>query len=269
MSIGTFTLIRDEIMWIRSHILRVLPFMDQMVFFDSGSTDGTLETIKAIQAGDLNGSKIKLFENKREKDLKDDYVLLFDDCLHSLDTDLAVFLHPDMWISNPERILKVKDSEAIAMTADMDSYAGEPGGELYRIGHGRGEKWKNIFRLRNPDLGAHYFGWYGSSEEDIYFREITGEKHEHYGQDFGKYPYPVENSGIKILHFSDVRPLARRLGRMRTCLEHQGYSSEGIDRIASTHPRVTFKDGMGFKFIPAEYPKGFEMGPIPEEAVRA
>lgn len=259
MSIGTFILVREEILWIRSHIERVLPFVDEMVFFDGGSTDGTLEVIKEIQSGHLDGRKIKLFEDKREKDLKDDYVRLFDECLRSLSTDLAWFLHPDMWVSNPERIPEVAKSDAIALSTDIESFAGNPGGQLYCI-EGRGQKWKNIYRLRNPDLGAHYHGWYGAANEDVYFREITGGRHDHYGAEFGKYPYPVQDSGIKVMHFSDVRTRERRLGRMVTCLVHQGYDPETAKRIAEHHPRVTLDDGIGFKFIPVEYPDGFTLG---------
>ena len=68
------------------------------------------------------------------------------------------------------------------------------------------------------------------------------------------YPYEVVDSGLEVLHFSDVRPYARRLERMKTCLKNQGNNVA----LAESHPRVTLKPG-GFKYdtfnlVPAEYP---------------
>lgn len=256
MSIGTFTIIRNESPWIAAHILRVLPFVDEMVLFDGNSTDGTLETIKAIQKDNFLGWKIKLHENKDCADLKDDYVRVFNECLHSLSTDLAWFLHPDMYVINPEQILLVKGSPAVAMSTQMRSFGGEPDGQLYEMS-GRGTAWKNIYRLRSPELGAHYFGHYGAQNEDVYFRDITGSQHRHHGEDFARYPYQVAASGIEVLHFSDVRPYERRLGRMVSCLLNQGYHPDDVQKLSETHPRVSLISGEGFDFTASKYPKKF------------
>jgi glycosyltransferase involved in cell wall biosynthesis len=256
VSIGTFCLVKNESPWIGAHLLQILPYIDEVVLFDGGSTDGTLEIIKAIQRGNGDGKKIKLFEDKDPKDLQDDYVRLFDECMRSLSTDLAWFLHPDMFVVNPEKILAVRESRAISLTTKIRSFAGEPGGQLYEI-KGRGEAWKNIYRLRSPDLGAHYFGHYGAHNEDVYFRAITGDSHEHYGQDFQFYPYGVDESGLEVLHFSDVRPRARRVDRMVKCFKNNGYSEEVARARTEAHPRVTLKDGDGLKFVPSQYPQDF------------
>lgn len=256
MSIGSFTIIKNEANWVAPHILRVLPFIDEMVFFDGNSTDGTVEIIEEIRNYSEFGHKIRLVKNRDCADLKDDYVRLFNECLRTLTTDLAYFLHPDMWVVNPEQILIVKDSPAVALTTSMRSFGGEPGGDLYEI-HGRGTQWKNIYRLRNPDLGCHYFGHYGALEEDCYFSAITGDEHIHHGQQFEKYPYEVVKSGIEVLHFSDVRPLSRRVGRMRECLKNQGGTDVLINEIIEQHPRIILKDASGFAFTPARYPGEF------------
>ena len=212
MSIGTFTLVKGESFWIAAHILRVLPYVDQMVCFDGNSTDGTLEIIRAIKRDHDKDDKIRLVKDKDPKNLQDDYVRLFNECLRALDTDLAWFLHPDMYVVNPAQILKVKDSQAIALSTRMRSFGGDPGGQLLEIIEGRGPAWKNIYRLKNPDFGAHYHGHYGAADEDIYFSEITGKSHDHYGSEFGRYPYIVEDSGIEVLHFSDVRVIPSLAG---------------------------------------------------------
>lgn len=255
MSIGSFTLIRNEAPWIAAHLLSWLPRLSEMVFFDGNSTDGTLEIIKAIRDNEPDGHKIKLFEKKDPADLRDSYVGMFNECMWSLKTDLAWFLHPDMVLSQMPYSLDHLEG-CLAASVKMRSFAGEPGGSLYEI-KGRADAWKNIYRLRNPDIGAHYFGHYGSAEEDVYFRDITGNAHEHHGPDFNRYPYEVDSSGIEVLHFSDVRPYERRLGRMKTCLENQGMPKSQIHDKAVNHPRVTLKDGQGFRFEPSEWPAEF------------
>lgn len=255
MSIGSYTLILNEAEWIAPCILRVLPFIDEMVYYDGGSRDGTVEIIRAIQKEHKDGGKIKLFFNKTPKNLQDDYTKLSNECLHELSTDFAMFLHPDMFVSNPEQFMKCKDNAAFAMSCKMRSFAGDPGGQLYEI-KGRGEAWKNITRIRNPEMGAHYFGWYGAYNEDVYLSEITGEEHNIY-DDFTKYPYLIDDSGIEILHFSDVRPYKRRLERMRRCLLNQGRNPDTVDALAKSHPRVSLENGAGFVFTPTTYPEDF------------
>lgn len=246
-TIGSFTLIRNEVMWIKAHLLSWLPHLDQMVFFDGESDDGTVEVIRQISSNHPYGGKIVLLERKNPKNMTDDYQRVFNECLHTLTTDYAAFLHPDMLLEDPGGLRSLGDR--IAYSTGMRSFAGDPYGELLEIIEGRAETWKNIYRLRNPDLGLHYFGDYGSANEDCYFSEVTGEEHN-----ISNLPYEVGESGIKILHFSDVRPLSRRIDRMVKCLVNQGHPAEMASSMALTHPRVNFKDANGFRFVPAVYP---------------
>lgn len=252
MSIGTFMLIRDEHPWIAAHLLNVLPFIDEMVFLDGNSTDGTLEIIEHIRDNHEHGSKILLIKGQDPKNLQDDYVRLFNDALHKLNTDWAFFLHPDMWIADPSHLREVANMGGICLATRVTSFAGEPGGQLYEI-DGRGKYWKNIYRLNNPNLGAHYFGSYGETAEDVYFSSITGKEHCFY-DDFKNYPYPILQSGLEILHFSDVRPYERRHSRMMKCLENNRWPKDKALERAATHPRVTLKDDGQYRFIPREYP---------------
>lgn len=249
MSIGTFTLVRNEAQFIRGHLANVRDHLDRMVFFDGDSTDGTLQALRAA------GGNIEVVENQCPTDLCESYTAMFNKCIGRLNTDWGMFLHPDMWVENPEQFKVCGGFNGIAQSVRMISYAGRPGGPLYKIRTGRSERWKNIYRLRNPDLGAHYHGWYGAANEDVYFSEITGSEHEHYGEVFDAYPYPVLDSGLAVHHFSDVRTYERRLGRMVTCLKNQGHGDAEAARLAAIHPRVTLKDGDGFKFEECEDPR--------------
>lgn len=249
--IGSFTLIKNEAPWIGAHLEMWLPHLSEMVFFDGNSTDGTVEIILDVIHNHRHGYKVKLFTDKDPKNLQEDYVRLFDECLHSVESDLAFFLHPDML---PARVPANSNhmSGAIAASVAMRSFGGEPEVSLYEI-KGRCPDWKNIYRLRNPDLGAHYHGHYGHETEDVYFKAITGDKHI-LKEDLTKYPYPIVKSGIEVLHFSDVRPYERRIERMVKCLANNKWPEDDAKRHAADHPRVTFKSGGQFKFEPAEWP---------------
>jgi len=253
-SIGSFILIKNEAKWIGPHLASWLPHLDQMVFFDGNSTDGTLDIINSFKKT-KDGHKIKLVLDKDPKNLREDYVKLFDECLHSLDTDYAFFLHPDMICEDIGDIKNIGDS--ITYSTTMRSFAGEPDGDLLEI-TGRCDKWKNIYRLRNPDLGLHYHGFYGADNEDCYFREITGNSHEFYGPMVNLYPYAVVDSKMRILHFSDVRTHERRISRMAECFVNAGYTREEGREIASKHPRVTLKSNGFINFTKCEYPEIFK-----------
>ncbi len=250
MTIGSFTLIRNEIYFIDEHLKKWLPYLDEMCFFCGDSTDGTLQVLRKYHDTHKLGHKITLFENKEPADFQEDYIRLFNECMQTLKTDIGIFLHPDMLPENAEELRKLP-ADMIAATMNLESFGGEPYGQLLKI-TGRGRKWKNIYRLRNPNLGAHYVGYYGAYNEDVYFSEITGDEHQFHNDKFEKYPYPVFHSALEVKHYSDVRPYARRLARMLVCLENQGHTKEYALKNAILHPRVTLKDGKFLKFTPVE-----------------
>lgn len=243
MTIGSFTLIKNERQWIAKHIEAWLPYLDQMVFWDGNSCDGTTEIIKEFAGKD---PKIKLKTDKDPADLKDSYVEMSNNCLYDLETDMAIFLHPDMLPENPGQIKNIPEG-TIAASVNIRSFAGEPCGQIFEIIQGRRPQWKNIFRLKNPGLGAHYYGHYGSWNEDVYFKEITGTQYYLFSE-LKNYSYPIHDTGLIIRHYSDVRPYERRLGRMKTCLLNQGYKPEEVEKTAMAHPRVSLKSGGGFLF---------------------
>lgn len=258
MSIGSFTIIKNEKLWIGAHLQAWLPFLDQMVFFDGNSTDGTLETIKAYKERHPFGGKIRLVENKDPKDLFDDYIRVNNECLHALKTDIAWFLHPDMFpISGQDKVPGLGNRREVAYSVGMVSYGGNPGEDHVFEAKGRAKAWKTVMRLKNPDLGLHYFGAYGASNEDMYFRAITGDSHDFYDTSFDAYPYSVHDSGVVVAHFADVRPLIRRIEKMRNILITLGNSKEQAEINAAKHPRVCFKDGYGISWEKKEWPEAY------------
>ena len=253
---------KNESYWIGPHIMSFLPYVDEMVFYDGGSDDGTVEIIKAIQHDVPGGDKVKLFLDKDPVDLQDDYVAMSNSAMWELSTDYAMFAHPDMFLVGGGPDLKSKIGVDPAYITHLESYAGGFHDKLYRYEKGRSKVWKNIYRLRNPNLGAHYWGAYGSAQEDCYFSEITGDAHDSvdiFANQLDRFPYDVGDSGVKVLHFSDVRDYDRRLGRMTSCLENQGLSWQQAKERAPNHPRVSLKSGEGFVFVPAEWPPEFTM----------
>jgi hypothetical protein len=250
-TVGTFTLIKNEIAWIKAHLMSWLPHVDKMVFFDGNSTDGTLEVLRYFSKHHKDGwEKIQLVENVDPKNLQEEYVRLFNECLQYLNTNYAIFAHPDMILDDPGNIHSL--GEGIAYYSNCRSFAGDPGGQLYEITTGRTDKWKHIYRHHNPSLGLHYFGFYGARNEDCYFRAITEDEHRLH-EDWSEYPYEIPDSGMRILHYSDVRLYERRHSRMVKCLLNDNNLLATAEAVATNHPRVTLKNGYGFKFVPSEY----------------
>ena len=255
MKVSAFTLIRNEAMWVGFHVLSMKDVVSEFVYYDGNSTDGTLEILDYLKKH--YGINIKVFKGMDPKDLKDDYVRMFDECLKWCEGDYAAFLHPDMILvgsPNPN----VWKSGPFAFSVQMSSFGGEPGEWPQAIVTGRTDKWKNV--MRNA-YGLHYHGWYGAGNEDMYFRELTGDEHHLY-QSMDSYPYDVVDSGMHLFHYSDVRPYSRRLNRMVTCLlnQHPGMDRAWAADAAKNHPRVHLQSGPSpfgvFKFAPAPFVPG-------------
>lgn len=249
MILGAFTLIKNEAPWVGFCVLAAKNIVDEWVFFDGNSTDGTIEILEYLR--DKKGLPIKLFKGQDPKDLRDDYVRIFNDCLGQVKSQYAWFLHPDMILLKARK--PAIHPGPLCFSVELRSFAGEPNGEILEYREGRMPKWKSI--MRNA-LGLHYHGWYGAVDEDMYFKNITGNQYKAYA-DWRRCPFDIVESGIELAHYSDVRPYARRSGRMITCLENQGHTPEGAREFAQQHPRVTLKSGGPFgrfSFSPAGPP---------------
>jgi len=234
MKLGTFTIVKNEAEFIGYGIMSVLDHVDEMVFADGNSTDGTIEIIEHIQKTYDKKGKIKLFKNKDCKNLQKDYVKLFNWTIAQCKSDYIWFLHPDM-ICTKFKPLSYKN---IRYNVGMVSIAGD-NRELI-ISEGRADKWATIFK---NDYGLHYYGFYGSREEDMYFRDITGNSHIYYKQTTT--PYIIGDSCIELFHYCDTKPYTRRLQRMIRCLENQqpNASKSDIREFAINHPRVSLQNG--------------------------
>lgn len=239
MSLGTFTIIKNEVRWIGFHIMSVLPYVQRMVFFDGDSDDGTTELIFYLMEKYPEAKvKIRVHLHQDPKDLADDYVHVFNECLKSVDADYAWFLHPDMIIAEVDQ-MRVIPKNALACSVRMRNLGGDFGGPIFEFAEGRSKSWKTIMK---NGLGLHYFGHYGAWNEDMYFRDITGDEHN-YHHEFGQYPFDVHDSGIRLLHYSDVRSYERRLEKMVRVLETQrpNLTPEVRLAMAKDHPRVSLK----------------------------
>ena len=238
MRLSTFCVVKNEIYFIGYHIMSILDHVDEMVFYDN-STDGTTETIEYIQKKYDKSGKIKLFKGKDCKDLKDDYARLFDECLRRCSGDYVWFIHPDMICINPDNISKIKHMEGLRASIKIHSVAGEDRELL--IADGRTDRWATIFK---NNFGLHYYGHYGSSDEDMYFRYITGDEHIFYKK-LNILPYVIQDTDIELIHYCDTKPYTRRLGRMEAVLTNviPGADLDTIKQLSIAHPRVTLQSG--------------------------
>lgn len=241
MKISVITPIKNEHPWLGYSIMAILPYIHEVVYAVATSDDGTnelLDHIKAKYAGD----KLKLIRDSSISDFNPmdmkAYNRSFNACIERATGDACWFLHPDMLVINPEKIADVKEGP-LAWWTNITSFAGD---FSTKITKGRVDKWKNI---QAKKFGLHYFGGYGSVNEDFYHSDITGNAYKHYGSEFSKYPYSVMDSGIKVNHYCELKGYKRRLEKMKLSIKTQSpnLTDARIEELAVQHPRVTLEEG--------------------------
>lgn len=259
MKISTFCLIKNEVDFVGFCIMSVLDQVDEMVFADGNSTDGTLKLIEHIRKEYDKDKKIKLFKNRDCRNLRDAYVNLNNWTIKQCSGDIIWFLHPDQIVYRPEIIRSSLTIDALRYSVRMISFAGDTD---HMFEQGRTDTWSTIYK---NTFGLKYIGWYGAINEDLYFTGITGDDYTFYK--YSDYlPYKIEDTDIVIYHYCDTKPYERRLGRMIKILENlfPGGEKEALLDIAKKHPRVTLRDGYGLevklkiKKITLDQPEVFE-----------
>lgn len=262
MRVAAIAPVLNEVDFIGYSIMAALPGIDSFHYgIDAKSDDGTFELVKTIS--DTAG-KGKVFWY-RSPDFNIDplnrvqYNGAFNvliECAISTKPDAILFLHPDMIMLNPEKLLEL-DSDPIAWFTHIRSFAGDLKTEITK---GRATKWKN---MHCPRFGLHYFGEYGSQNEDFYHKDITGNSRKHYGAEFSKYPFRVADSGLLINHYCELKDYKRRLEKMKLCLKtlYPNFQEARIQELAEQHPRVTLEES-STQFGKFEFSELTE--PIPE-----
>jgi glycosyltransferase involved in cell wall biosynthesis len=252
LKVSAWSVVKNEAQFIGYGLMSILPYVDEVVYFDGNSTDGTLRLLDYIKGKYDPQNKIKVFLDKDFSDFKQDYVRVFNECMKACSGDYLFYLHPDMICVNPGDLLKRDKWQALAYWAGMRSFAGEDLG--LEITKGRTNAWKLIMK---NSFGLHYAGYYGSPEEDMYFRSITGKEYVVH-KDMRKYPYEVKDSGINLWHFCECKPKVRREKKMETVLSTNGADPQTIKEALAAHPRVHLESEKSewgdFKFEPRKEP---------------
>jgi len=241
--------------------MSLLDHVDEIVYFDGNSTDGTLELLQHIKSTYDKDNKIKVFRDRDFKDFKEDYVRVFNECMKECHSDYLWYCHPDMILMKPGDL----SGGALAYHVNIRSFGGDDM-EL-EIVKGRTDKWKTIMRNK---FGLHYWGHYGHSDEDMYFKDITGNEYRVY-RSVKSYPYEVKDSGIELWHFCECKPRKRREQKMETVIRTNNL---GLDSLGPTldenvhmfdyvmnHPRVTLQTG---KSVFGEFEFVERKDPLPE-----
>lgn len=245
MKISIVTPVKNEADFIGYSVMAVLPYVHEILYGLAKCDDATHDLLLHIKRKYDHDDKIKLFVSTDEMPFFDfdpmdmaAYNRSFNELIKRSTGDAVWFLHPDMIVTNPEAILTVPDG-ALAWFTNMESYAGDL---TTKITAGRATKWKNI---QAKQFGLHYFGGYGSQNEDFYFSDITGKEYRHYGQAFEEYPFEVADSGIHVNHYCELKTFARRFDKMKLCLRtlFPKFTDERIEEMAKVHPRVTLEQG--------------------------
>jgi hypothetical protein len=260
MKISVFSPVKNEVEFIGYSVMAVLPYVHEILYGVAGSTDGTEELLTHIRDkyakdklklffGDSNGEPFWDFDPMDVKAYNASYNYL----IEKATGDALWFLHPDMIVTNPAKIAELADGP-LAWWTTITSFARDMQTQIVA---GRATKWKNIHAKK---FGLHYYGGYGSQNEDMYHRDITGTAYRHFGEEFDEYPFEVADSGITVNHYCELKSYARRLEKMKRCLKTLSphLSDERIAELAVQHPRVTLEETSArfgrFEFTPTEVP---------------
>ena len=233
MKISVIAPVKNEFPWIGYSALAAAPFVHEFIYtVAAGSNDGTLSLLPHLKK--ILGDKIK-YRISQEYDFDPldmkAYNKAFNDAINEATGDACWFLHPDMVVTKGAEL----SEGPLAWFTNITSFAGDMN---TRIAKGRTDKWKNIHAKK---FGLHYFGGYGSQNEDFYHSAITGNAYKHYGTEFSQYPFEIADSGISINHYCELKSYRRRLEKMKLCLttQHPSFEAKLIDEMAANHPRVT------------------------------
>lgn len=248
--------------------MAALPFVHSFHYgIDKKSNDGTFELVSTL-AQTAGKGKVFWYRDPvfdiNPMDMKE-YNGAFNAliaCAIKHGAEAVWFLHPDMIVTGANLYPDANDPfvshltipDALALYTHITSYAGDKQAVITK---GRATQWKNIHAVR---FGLHYFGGYGSQNEDFYHKEITGKSYKHYGTEFSKYPFSVADSGIRINHYCEAKGYRRRLEKMKLCLKTLApTATEGwVEEAAVNHPRVTLEPSSNrfgeFKFEPRTDP---------------
>lgn len=239
MRISVIGPVLNEVEFIGYSIMSCLNYVHEFIYsLDENSSDGTRELLHYIKEKYAHEKLVILDQPTFHPSDRVDYNRAFNDGIARMTGDAAWFLHPDMIVTNPEVI--VDDwTNSMAWWINITSYSGDLETEITK---GRSNKWKNIHMKK---FGLHYYGEYGSQNEDFYHSEITGKSYRHYAEEFTKYPFKVSDSGIYVNHYCELKDYARRLEKMKLCLktQHPTFTDELIEDLAIQHPRVTLEEG--------------------------
>lgn len=242
MKISVVCPVLNEVDFIGYSIMAGLPYIHEFIYaLDEKSDDGTRELLWNIKQKYAHEKLVILDTPNFHPHNMADYNQSFNSCIAVMTGDAAMFLHPDMIITDGPLSEHLYNRNSLAWWTTVTSYAGDFETVITK---GRCDKWKNIHVKK---FGLHYYGAYGSVNEDFYHTEITGKSYQHYGTDFSKYPFRVADSGIKINHYCELKGYKRRLEKMKLCLKTQNpnFSDEKINDLALKHPRVTLQEEHG------------------------
>lgn len=246
MKLSVISPVKNEAQFIGYSVMAVIPYVHEIIYAVAPSDDGTVEILEWISKNHDPEKKLRFFVDKEwDFDVHNllAYNHAFNYCIGRSTGDGVWFLHPDMVCTNPNQI-KTMEKDALAWYTHLTSYARDLS---TIIAKGRASKWKNIAAKK---FGLHYYGAYGSQNEDFYFSDITGKSYQHHGEDFKLYPYDVEDSGLRINHYCEVKPYKRRYEKMKACLKtlSPNLNDEELSDIAGSHPRVTLESKAGGMF---------------------
>lgn len=252
LAISVVCPVKNEFPWIGYSILSALPYVHEFLYAVSPSEDGTQELLEYLEQKYPEKIKPFPYPDFHPHDMAA-YNESFNLGISRMTGSVAWFLHPDMIVTKGAEL----SEGPLAWTVEVASYAGD---FHTKITKGRVNRWKNMHAKK---FGFHYYGGYGSQNEDFYHADITGTAYKHYGTEFSKYPFDIAESGFSVNHYCELKSYKRRREKMELCLKTQNpwMADEAVKEMAAQHPRVTLQPS-GTRYGTFEFEKVND--PIPD-----
>jgi glycosyltransferase involved in cell wall biosynthesis len=237
VKVSVISPVLNEVDFIGFSIMAVLDHVHEIIYtLDEKSDDGTRELLVYIK-DKYARDKLRILDHPtfNVHDMPA-YNEAYNRCIRESTGDAVFFLHPDMLVTNPEVLSQIKPGP-LAWISNLVCYAGN---FHTKITTGRAYQWKNLYAKK---FGIHYYGGYGSEEEDFYFKDITGKAYKHHNGNWNAYPYQVADIGLKVNHYCELKNYKRRLEKMKLCLKtlFPKWEDAHIAEMAAQHPRVTLE----------------------------
>jgi glycosyltransferase involved in cell wall biosynthesis len=236
LKISAFSFCGNEVSYIGYSTMSLLPYVDEVIWADGNSNDGTLDLIKHIQTQYDPEKKVKLFEGFLFENYREDYDEKFNWLLKRCSGDWVIFNHADMVWLDPWKIRPLleaihEDDFIWGLRVNFRSFIND----RWHCMEENDYTWPLIYKNAH---GLHHRGAYGTPYEDFYFED--GLRHDIRSSRRDSEEIRIFHSSIWMHHYRSCKPEWQRLDKMVKQFKatFPEKSLEECTQLAKQHPYI-------------------------------